>query len=133
MGESGPKAKPHRGGEVLFSTKDVLLVRKLTSTTDDSDLRGDFEIPYYHSLGWLQGQGLNGSLIRDPDAWEELSKKECHRIQDMGGFDPNLVSFATYTNNMGGTATKFRQHAYVKCLMGGAAADMAWGYLRGCV
>mmetsp|Transcript_110547 Transcript_110547/g.191181 ORF Transcript_110547/g.191181 Transcript_110547/m.191181 type:complete len:359 (+) Transcript_110547:58-1134(+) len=48
------------------------------------------EDPYCFTFEWHKGQGLDGSLMWNSTAWEELAKRECDKIQAIEQFPDEL-------------------------------------------
>lgn len=107
----------------------------------------------YYSMGWLHGQGLNGSLMTNRTAWKELAAAECSRIREENQFTEAELSMSKHlenqkilTNNTACAWGYFKNetcepytdrqaklHVYMSCLLGHAAADMAFAYMHACV
>uniref|UniRef100_A0A7S0AK62 Uncharacterized protein n=1 Tax=Pyrodinium bahamense TaxID=73915 RepID=A0A7S0AK62_9DINO len=106
--------------------------------------------PYCYSLGWLKGQNLDGALMSNRTAWEEVARRECEMIQEEYRFDDEEVTvgrhifttpvyFKQTWNSLKGagppiTKRLHKEHVYTKCQLGdGAPAEMAYCYYKGCV
>jgi len=106
--------------------------------------------PYCYSLGWLKGQNLDGSLLTNKTAWEELAQDECQGIKEEYGFDDEEVTVGRHVfttplyfkqtwNSLQGTGSPItkrlhKEHVYTKCLLGdGAPTEMSYCYFKACV
>jgi hypothetical protein len=93
-----------------------------------------YDIPYIHALGWLQGQRLNRTLLRDPASWDRLGEAECQRIKDLEHFDDDTFTFTYHRDDRTMTTRDFRAHAYGKCILGSSVGELLWGnFAIGCV
>jgi len=106
--------------------------------------------PYCYSLGWLKGQNLDGALITNASAWNELAKQECAKIKEEFAFDDEEVTVGRHVfstplyfrqtwNSLKGTGSPItkrlhKEHVYTKCLLGdGAPTEMAYCYYKACL
>jgi len=106
--------------------------------------------PYCYSLGWLKGQGIDGSLMSNTTAWEEKAKQECARIQEEFHFDDEEITvgrhimttplyFKQSWNSFQGNGSPItkrlhNEHVYTKCQLGdGAPMEMTYCYYKACV
>mmetsp|Transcript_55532 Transcript_55532/g.153732 ORF Transcript_55532/g.153732 Transcript_55532/m.153732 type:complete len:309 (-) Transcript_55532:76-1002(-) len=106
--------------------------------------------PYCFSLGWLKGQSLDGSLLTNASAWNELARQECAKIREEYAFNDEEVTVGRHVftvpvyfrrtwNSLKGTGTPItkrlhKEHVYAKCLLGdGAPTEMSYCYFKGCV
>lgn len=133
-----------------------------TATFDAGTVSSHIDCEYYHyddlyfySLGWLRGQRLDGSKLKNATAWEELAAQECQRLDDTYHFRPEELSIHQHGNSGDNlvfmqksicafsgdgncekvTSRDFALHVYAKCLLGiqHAAEEMAYSYMRACL
>lgn len=109
---------------------------------------------YCFGLGWLRNQGLNESLITDWDAWSEVTRQECKKLDEKYAFTDSELTMRVHCNGWGRTMWRcgcsggFRGHncsrvtkreialhAYHKCIMGvhAAGGEIAYCIHRGCL
>mmetsp|Transcript_78419 Transcript_78419/g.181924 ORF Transcript_78419/g.181924 Transcript_78419/m.181924 type:complete len:294 (+) Transcript_78419:74-955(+) len=109
---------------------------------------------YYYSLGWLKNQGLDGSRMSNYTAWRELAAEECEKIRQEYHFTPEESSVGRHVDDNNRismhsgcawtgaslshfckkpTVREYKLHVYTKCLLGHAADEMAYGYMRACL
>merc|ERR1719382_1983313 len=77
----------------ILEYKDGLRTVKIRSRLMPWYLGSFYDIPYFHALGWLQGQRLNRTVFKDYAAAEALSKTECQRIKSLENFDDDTFTF----------------------------------------
>lgn len=136
-------------GKAVFSdgTEVTMHVDSVSGSVDNDDL-------YCYSLGWLRNQGLNESLISDWDAWVDVTRQECKKLNEKYAFKDDELTMWNHCNGWGRTmwrcgcsaglrdsdcsrVTKreFALHAYHKCIMGDHAAggEIAYCNSRACL
>eukprot|EP00418_Pyrodinium_bahamense_P088538 CAMPEP_0179043990 /NCGR_PEP_ID=MMETSP0796-20121207/17444_1 /TAXON_ID=73915 /ORGANISM="Pyrodinium bahamense, Strain pbaha01" /LENGTH=224 /DNA_ID=CAMNT_0020740377 /DNA_START=125 /DNA_END=799 /DNA_ORIENTATION=+ len=93
-----------------------------------------YDIPYCHALGWLQGMRLDGDLVRNFTAWQELGESECQRLKRLEDFEDGQFTMDYHIKDRTLTARDFRAHVYGKCLLGSVGSEMLWCYFGiGCL
>mmetsp|Transcript_110806 Transcript_110806/g.313404 ORF Transcript_110806/g.313404 Transcript_110806/m.313404 type:complete len:269 (+) Transcript_110806:77-883(+) len=111
-----------------------------------------YDDPYCYTLGFLQNQGLDGSLISNYTAWLEVSRRECQKIQDEFNFSDMEVTLGYHIHHnpkismgvqcaagMGPagcrpvTRREFKLHTYQKCALGDIGGEMSYCYNRACL
>lgn len=118
---------------------------------DCIDLTDD---PYCYSLGWLKGQNIDGTLMKNKTAWHLLAMSECQKIQDEFQFVDEEVTVGRHVESTpiyfsrtwcaltgrcpAVTRRIFKEHVYTKCQLGAdsseyAALEMAYCYYKACV
>jgi len=78
----------NRGLQVTMNVEGVNFTTHLDA---NSYLADD---PYCFALGWLKGQGVDGSLMANATAWRALADRECAKIQAEEQFPDELHTVA---------------------------------------
>lgn len=109
---------------------------------------------FYYSLGWLKNQRFDAALMSNKTAWEDLTRKECERLQQEFQYTDEEMTFNHWNaynmeicnrlecSKSGKyklgvckpiTRRDFGSHAYGYCLLGTAPSCIAFSQARACL
>lgn len=114
-----------------------------------------FDDLYFYALGWLKNMGVDGRLMSNYTAWQNLAESECKRIYEITvptdeestlgyNIDHNEIitsrvgcspksALAMFPTCQPISVRELRLHALTKCGLGHGAEEMAIGYSHGCL